>query len=81
MDWPKTVAIVVSVLALAGVVVLQSNGIHSSINSLRVEAANDRANAAADRRAHQDSMDTFREQLLAIAVEQAAREGAKVADQ
>ena len=80
MDWPKTVAIAVSVLALAGVVVLQSNGIHSIINSLRVEAANDRADAAADRRVHQESMDTFREQLHALAAEQAARDGARLAD-
>ena len=58
MDWPKTLALAVSILALAGVVVLQTNGIHSRIESFVTEAAN-------DRRAFQQTMDTFRAEVLA----------------
>ena len=79
MDWPKTLTLAVSVLALAGIVVLFNNGIHASIDALRAEASADRrahrAEAAADRRAHQDAMDEFRAQMLSLAERQAHIEG------
>lgn len=58
MDWPKTLALAVSILALAGIVVLQTNAIHSRIESFVTEAGN-------DRRAFQKAMDTFRAEVLA----------------
>ena len=79
MDWPKTFTIVLSVLALAAIVVLYGNSIHASIDALRAEAAADRralrAEAAADRRAHQAAMDTFRQEMLLLAERQARVEG------
>ena len=68
MDWGKVLAIAVSILALSGVVVLQTNGIRADIASMRTEAA-------ADRRAMQDSMDTFRAEMLRLAERQARTEG------
>ena len=58
MDWPKTLVLAVSILALAGVVVLQTSGIHSRIESFVTEAGN-------DRRAVQQAMDAFRAEVLA----------------
>ena len=75
MDWGKVLAIAVSILALSGVVVLQTNGIRADIAALRAEAAADRATAAADRRAMQDSMDAFRAEMLRLAERQARTEG------
>ena len=80
MDWPKTVALALSILALAGIVVLNTNGIHASIDSIRTEAAADRramqstvdafrAEAAADRK-------EFRQEMRALAERQARVEGA-----
>ena len=82
MDWLKTFTLALSVLALAGIVVLYGNGIHASIDAMRAEAATDRAEAAADRRAHraeaaadrrahQAAMDEFRAQMLSLAERQA----------
>ena len=68
MDWPKTVTIALSVLALAAIVVLYGNSIHASIDALRAEAA-------ADRRAHRAAMDTFRQEMLLLAERQARVEG------
>ncbi len=79
MDWPKTVTLALSVLALAAIVVLYGNSIHASIDALRAEATADRralrAEAAADRRAHQAAMDTFRQEMLLLAGRQARVEG------
>ena len=58
MDWPKTLTLTVSILALTGVVVLNANGIHASIDSIRTEAA-------ADRRAMQSTVDAFRTEAAA----------------
>ena len=74
MDWPKTLTLTVSILALAGIVVLYGNGIHASIESFRTEAA-------ADRRAHQAAMDTFRQEMRALAERQARVEGQLLAHQ
>ena len=60
MHWPKALTLTVSILALAGIVVLYGNGVHASIESFRTEAA-------ADRRAHQAAMDTFRQEMRALA--------------
>ena len=68
MDWGKVLAIAVSILALSGVVVLQTNGIRADIASMRTEAA-------ADRRAIQVSMDTFRAEMLRLAERQARTVG------
>lgn len=68
MDWPKTLALALSVLALAGIVVLQTNGIRSSVDTFRTEAA-------ADRRAHQAAMDTFRQEMQRLAERQSRVEG------
>ena len=68
MDWGKVLTIAVSILALSGVVVLQTNGIRADIASIRTEAA-------ADRRAMQASMDTFRAEMLRLAERQARTEG------
>ena len=68
MDWPKTLALAISILALAGIVVLQTNGIHASIHSFRTEAA-------ADRRANQTAMDTFRQEMQRLAERQSRVEG------
>ena len=68
MDWPKTFTIALSVLALAAIVVLYGNSIHAGIDALRAEAA-------ADRRAHQAAMDTFRQEMLLLAGRQARVEG------
>ena len=79
MDWPKTVTLVFSIFALTGVVVLNSNGIHASVDSIRTEAAADRrtmqatvdafrAEAAADRK-------EFRHEIHALAERQARVEG------
>ena len=57
------------------IVVLFGNGIHASIDAMRAEAATDRAEAAADRRARQAAMDTFRQEMRALAVRQAGAEG------
>lgn len=74
MDWPKTLTLTVSILALAGIVVLYGNGVHASIESFRTEAA-------ADRRAHQAAMDTFRQEMRALAERQARVEGQLIANQ
>ena len=74
MDWPKTLTLSLSVLALAGIVVLQTNGVHASIESFRTEAA-------ADRRAHQAAMGTFRKEMRALAERQARVEGQLLANQ
>ena len=68
MDWPKTLKLALSVLALAGIVVLYGNSIHASIGSLHAEAA-------AERRAHQASMETFRQEMLLFIQRQARVEG------
>ena len=74
MDWPKTLTLTVSILALPGIVVLYGNGVHASIESFRTEAA-------ADRRAHQAAMDTFRHEMRALAERQARVEGQLIANQ
>ena len=68
MDWPKALALAVSILALAGIVVIQTNGIQSSVDTFRTEAA-------ADRRAHQAAMDIFRKEMQRLAERQSRVEG------
>jgi len=58
MDWPKTLTLAVSIFALAGIVVLNANGI-------RADTAAFRAEAAADRRAMQATVDAFRAEAAA----------------
>ncbi len=68
MDWAKTMTLAVSILALAGVVVLNASGIRADIAAMRTEftseAAADRAEAAAERRANRvefrAALDDFR---------------------
>ena len=65
MDWPKTLTLAVSIFALDGIVVLNANGIHASIDSIRADTAVFRAEAAADRRAMQATVDAFRAEAAA----------------
>ena len=75
LGWAPIIALIAPIIALIGVVVLASNGINANIDTLRIEAAADRSEAAADRRANQTAMDTFREEMLALAQRQARLEG------
>jgi len=65
MTWVQTATLIVSIVAAVaagtGVIVLSVNGIHSQVAALQTQATADRAEAAADRRAWQVSMDAFRE--------------------
>ena len=80
MAWKETGSLIVSIVgvgvAVIGVSVFNTTGIHASIESLRTEAAADRAEAAADRRAHQAAMDTFRREMQRLAERQSHVEGA-----
>ena len=79
MAWTETRSLIVSIVgvgvAVVGVMMFNANGIHTSIESLRVEAAANRAEAAADRRAHQAAMDTFRQEMQRLAERQSRIEG------
>ena len=68
MDWPKTLTLALSVLALSGIVVLNANGMHASVAAFRAEAA-------ADRRAFQESMDNYSRDMRMLAERQAHVEG------
>ena len=79
MDWGKVLAIVVSIFALSGVVVLQANGIRADMNGIRSDIAAMRTEAGADRRAMQAGMDTFRQEMIRLA-ERQVRTEARVAE-
>ena len=81
MDWPKTVAITLSILALAGIVVLNANGIRTSMDGIHTSMDTFRTEAAADRRVHQAAMDIFRQEMRVLAERQAHVEGQLFAGQ
>ena len=58
MDRTDRWTIIGTGVTLAGIVILSANGIHASIDAFRAEAA-------ADRRAHQAAMDVFRTEAAA----------------
>ncbi len=90
MTWVQTATLIMSIVAAVaagtGIIVLSVNGIHSQVAALQTQATVDRAEAAADRRAWQASMDAFREkadadreafqeEMLRLAERQARVEG------
>ena len=75
MDWPKTLTLALSVLALSGIVVLNANGMRSDVAAFRAEGAAFRAEASADRRAFQAGMDEYRRDMRLLAERQAHVEG------
>ena len=58
MDRSDRWTIIATGVTLAGIVILSANGINASIDAFRAEAA-------ADRRAHQSTMDAFRQEAAA----------------
>ena len=73
MTWAQIATLIVSIAATVaagtGVIVLSVNGIHSQVAALQ-------AQAAADRRAWQASMEAFQTEMRRLAERQAHVEGA-----
>lgn len=72
MNWAQTAAIIVAIVAAIGV---SAGGIYTSLNGIHAQIAASQAEAAADRRAMQASMDVFRAEMLRLAERQSHLEG------
>ena len=67
--------IIIATIALITMFAIFIGGVHSQIQSLQAEAAADRSEAAKDRRALQDAMDSFRSEMQRLAQRQSYIEG------
>ena len=72
MSWAQTAAIIVAIVAAIGI---SAGGIYTSLNGIHVQVAAIQAEAAADRRAAQATMDVFRSEMLRLAERQSYLEG------
>ena len=80
MTWTQTIALIAAIVGAAASVIvavaISTGHIQAQVEAADRRALADRAEAAADRRAWQTSMEAFREEMRRLAERQAHVEGA-----